>query len=149
LLPSPQAEEIPARKKPRVEEPLPQPLPRAEEPLPTTTDEAARKTASPDISEGLPSPATHPPSTAAVNVSTRRRSQIQLPLIETSETQPDDTVDANAPPDATVDALACRRSSRRVIPTSRTGTPVLPPTATMEASSRRQSRHQTSSRESK
>jgi hypothetical protein len=31
--------------------------PRLEDPLPTTTDEAARKTASPDISEGLPPPA--------------------------------------------------------------------------------------------
>jgi hypothetical protein len=36
-----------------------------------------------------------------------------------------------------------RRSSRRVIPTSRTGTPIPPHTATMEASSSRQSRRQT------
>jgi hypothetical protein len=45
---SPQAEDIPAvaRKKPRLEEPLP-----------TTTDLAARKTASPDVSVGLPLPA--------------------------------------------------------------------------------------------
>jgi hypothetical protein len=45
--PPPQAEDIQtARKKQRLEEPLPE-----------TTDEAARKTASPDISVGLPSPA--------------------------------------------------------------------------------------------
>jgi hypothetical protein len=43
LPPSPQAVVIPARKKQRLEEPLP-----------TTTDEAARKTASPDVSTGLP-----------------------------------------------------------------------------------------------
>jgi hypothetical protein len=42
----PQAEDIPAaRKKPRLEEPLP-----------TTTDEAARNTASPDVPVGLPPP---------------------------------------------------------------------------------------------
>jgi hypothetical protein len=41
----PQDEDNPATKKPRLEEPLP-----------TTTDEAARKTVSPDISVGLPSP---------------------------------------------------------------------------------------------
>jgi hypothetical protein len=39
--PPPQDEEIPARKKPRLEEPLP-----------TTADQAARKTDSPDVSEG-------------------------------------------------------------------------------------------------
>jgi hypothetical protein len=37
-------DDIPARKKPR-----------PEEPLPTTTDEASRKTAAPDISSGFPS----------------------------------------------------------------------------------------------
>jgi hypothetical protein len=42
----PKAEDIPARKNPRLEEPLP-----------TITDEAAKKTASPDISVGLPPPA--------------------------------------------------------------------------------------------
>jgi hypothetical protein len=42
----PQAKEIPARKKPRLEEPLP-----------TTTDQAANKTASPDVSVDLPPPA--------------------------------------------------------------------------------------------
>jgi hypothetical protein len=42
---SPQAEDVPARKKRRLEEPLP-----------TTIDEAARKTASPDLSVGLPPP---------------------------------------------------------------------------------------------
>jgi hypothetical protein len=45
LSPPPQAVDIPARKKPRLEEPLP-----------TTTDQAARKAASPDVSEGLPPP---------------------------------------------------------------------------------------------
>jgi predicted chitinase len=144
---SPQAEKIPATKKPRVEEPL----------LTATDEAAARKIASPDISEALPSPDTPPRSTATVNVSTRRRSQrqIQLQLIETRETQPDDTDDNDADyvddngdlsgpaPTSTVNALTRRRSSRHVIPTSSTGTPVSPPTATMEASSRRQSRRQT------
>jgi hypothetical protein len=138
--------------------------PRVEEPLPTTTDEAASEIAAPDVSEGLPSPDTPPCSTAAMNASTRRRSRrhIQLPPIETSEAQPNDTDDANvddddddadcvdddgdlsepAPlPTATVNAPTRRRS--RVIPTSTTGAPVSPPTATMEASSRRQSRRQT------
>ncbi len=113
---------IPARKKPRLEEPLP-----------TTTDEAAKKTAPPDLPEGLPPPATPPPCNATVNVSSRRQSrrQARTPLIETSETQPDD---ANAADDgdlsgrtphlaATVNAPTSRRSSRRVIPTSSTGTP--------------------------
>jgi hypothetical protein len=44
--PQPQAELIPARKKPRLEEPFS-----------ASTDEAARKTASTDVSEGLPPPA--------------------------------------------------------------------------------------------
>jgi hypothetical protein len=87
LSPSPQAEAIPAQEIPTIKKP------RVEEPLPTTTDEAIRKTPSPDISEGLPSPDAPPRSTATVNVSTRRRSrrqiQIQLELIETSETKPD------------------------------------------------------------
>jgi hypothetical protein len=82
LAPSPPAEEIPARKKRRLEEPLPR-----------STDEAARETASPDISIGLPSPDPPPPSTATVDISTCRRSrhQIQLPPIEMSETQLDDS----------------------------------------------------------
>jgi hypothetical protein len=46
LPPSPQGGDIPERKKPRLDEPLP-----------TATDEAARKTASPDFSLGLPPPA--------------------------------------------------------------------------------------------
>jgi hypothetical protein len=62
--PSPQAEDIPARKKPRREEPLPT----------TTVDEAARKTAAPDVSVGLAPPAT-PPSTTL----RRSRRQTQLP----------------------------------------------------------------------
>jgi hypothetical protein len=61
--PSPQAEEIPARKKPRLKEPLS-----------TTTDEGASKTPSPDISENLTSPDT-PLSTDTVNASTHRRSR--------------------------------------------------------------------------
>jgi hypothetical protein len=44
---SPHAEDLPARKKPRIEDPLP-----------ATTKEAARKTASPDVSVGLSSPPT-------------------------------------------------------------------------------------------
>jgi hypothetical protein len=44
--PPPQAEDIPARKKPRLDEPLP-----------STSDEVARKIASPDVSVGLPPPA--------------------------------------------------------------------------------------------
>jgi hypothetical protein len=75
---------IPARKKPRLQEPLA-----------TPTDEAARKTASTDISVGLPLPDT-PPSTTL------------------------------------------RRSSRRVITTSSTGTHIPPPTATTLRRSRRQ-----------
>jgi hypothetical protein len=141
--PSPQAEEIPARKKRRIEEPLP-----------TTTDEAAKKTAPPDLPEGLPPPATPPPCTATVNVSSRRQSrrQARTPLIETSETQPDD---ANAADDgdlsgrtphlaATVNAPTSRRSSRRVIPTSSTGTTAPPPsTATVDVSTHRRSQRQT------
>jgi hypothetical protein len=134
LAPSPPTEEIPARKKRRVEEPLP-----------TATDEVAKETASPDISEGLPSPDTPPPSTATVDISTCRRSrrQIQLPPIETSEAQPDDADDAYTSPDATVNSPTRRRSSRRVIPTSSTGTPVPPPsTATVDVSTRCRSRRQ-------
>jgi hypothetical protein len=128
---------IPARKKRRIEDP---PLP-----LPTSTDEAASNTASADLPEGLPPPATPPPCTATVNVSSRLQSrrQAQIPLIETSERQPDD---ANAADDgdlsgrtphlaATVNAPTSRRSSRRVIPTSSTGTTApLPSTATVDTS---------------
>jgi hypothetical protein len=145
--PSPQAEEIPARKKPRVEE---------QERLPTTTDEAAKKTASPDDSAGLPTSAT-PPSTPPVNALTRlqsrRQAQIQLPPIETSESERDgdddvadhldddgDMSDAAPPPDATVNAPTRPRSSRRVILASTTGTPLPPPsTTTVDVSTRRQS----------
>jgi hypothetical protein len=145
--PSPQAEEFPARKKPRIEEPLP----------PTSTDEAGRKIAAPDISVGLPTPAT-PPSTDAMDTWTRRRSrrQIELPPIETSEAQLDndaDFVDGGddlagpvSPPFATVNTSTRRRSSRSVIPTSSAGTPILPPcTAAVNAltntsTSRRSSR---------
>jgi hypothetical protein len=125
--------------------------PRFDGPLPTATNEAARKIASPDISEGLLTPDT-PPRTNTAKVSTCRRSrrQIQLRLIETSEAQLDDDADyvdddadlsgTAPPPDATVNALTRRRKSRRVIPTSSTGTPLPPPTATVEALTRRQSR---------
>jgi hypothetical protein len=142
--PSPQAENIPAKKKSRVEVPLP-----------TTTDEAAKKTAPPDISGGLPTPATPPPSTATVNVSTRRkrRRQTQRPPIEMSEPQQDDDDDyvdegdlsgPTPPPDSTVNALISRRSSRRVIATSSTGTPIHPPcAAAVEASTRRKTRRHT------
>ncbi len=46
LPPSPQGEDIPARKKPRLDEYLP-----------TTTDEAARKTSAPNVPAGIPPPA--------------------------------------------------------------------------------------------
>jgi hypothetical protein len=144
LPPSPQAENIPVTQEPRVEEPLP-----------ITTDEAARETASPDISEGFPSPPTPPPSTATVNVSTRRRSrrQTQLPPIETSEEQlhadvncvdESDLSGFTPPPVSTVNAPTRPRSSRRVISTSNTATSILPPcTAAVNVSTRRRSRRQT------
>jgi hypothetical protein len=170
LSPSPQAEEIPARKKPRVEEPLP-----------TTTDEAARKTASPatppstdavqtwtrrrsrrqielssmetSASQPLPitpdeaarktaSPAT-PPSTNAVHTWTRRRNrrQTELSSMGTSASQPDGADDACIPPNTTVNSPTRRRTSRRVIPTSSTGTPLPPPsTTTVNVSTCRRSR---------
>jgi hypothetical protein len=128
LSPSPQAEAIPARKKLCVAEPLSR-----------TTDEATRKTTSPDISEGLSSPATPPPITATVNVPTRCRSRrrTKLPLIETSEAQLDDDGGDNDADDssgpaapttdtATVSTSIRRRSSRRVITTSSTGAAILP-----------------------
>jgi hypothetical protein len=129
----PQADAIPARKKPRVEEPLP-----------TATDEAARKTASPEISTGLPTPDT-PPSSATVDVSTRRQSrhQIQIPPMKSSETQLDDAADLSdpvLPPPATMNVSTRRRSPRRVIPTSTTGTPLpLPAAATVNALTHRRS----------
>jgi hypothetical protein len=134
LSPSPQAEEIPVTQEPRVEEPLPT----------TSTDEAGRNIASPDISVGLPTPATHP-STDAVNTWTRRRSrrQIELPPTETSEAQLDDDDGRGdlsgpvPPPFATVITSTLRRSSRRVIPTSSAGTPILPPCAATVNTSRR------------
>jgi hypothetical protein len=53
----------------------------------------------------------------------------------------DDDADLSGPappPAVTVNTLTRRRSSRRVILTSNTGTPVSPPASTMEASGRRQ-----------
>jgi hypothetical protein len=85
---------LPPSPMPRVEDiPVTQ-GPRGEEPLSTTRDEDVRETASPEISEGLPSPAT-PPSAATVDVSTRRQSrrQTHLPRIEKSEVQLDDSVE--------------------------------------------------------
>jgi hypothetical protein len=140
--PTPQVEEIPARLKPRVEEPLP-----------TTKDESARRTAAPDLSEGLPSPDT-PLSAATVDVSThlRSRRQTQLPPIETSEAElddsdaSDDADDADyvgdgdlsgpvPPPTANVNISTRHRSSRR------TGTPVPPPPATVNVPTRRRNSH--------
>jgi hypothetical protein len=128
--PPPQAEDIPVTQEPGVEEPLP-----------ITTNEAARETAAPDISEGLPSPAT-PPSTAIVNVLTRRQSrrQTQLSPIETSEPQQDDDADLSGPvlpPSATMNASTRCRSSRRVIPTSSTRAPIPPPSTTTRRRSSR------------
>jgi hypothetical protein len=144
--PPPQAEDIVVTREPRVEEPLT-----------ATTDEAARKIAAPDISEGLPSPAT-PPSTATVKALTCRqtRRQTQFPPIETNEPQlddddddadyvDDDALSGPAPsPTATMNTSIRGRSSRRVIPTRSTVTPVPPPnTATVNGSTRRQTRRQT------
>jgi hypothetical protein len=93
--------------------------------------------------EALPSPDTPPRSTATANVSTRRRSrrQIEIQLIKTSETQPDDTDDnffdadyvdddgdssgPATPTTATVSTSICRRSSRHLITTSITGAAIL------------------------
>jgi hypothetical protein len=99
LSPSPQAEGIPARQKPRVKE---------ESFTTTSTDEAARKTATPDILVGIPTPPATPPCTDAVNTWTRRQSrrQIELSPIETSEAQldgdddDDDADEASTPRDS-------------------------------------------------
>jgi hypothetical protein len=66
LSPLPQVEEIPARKKPRVEEPLPT----------TSRDEAGRKTASPHISKGLPTPAS-PSPTGSTRCQSPRQTQLK------------------------------------------------------------------------
>jgi hypothetical protein len=98
----------------------------------------------PTRSTSIPVP---PPTTATVEASTRRRSrqQTQLPPTETSETQRNYVSDMSGPvpPPPAVDVSTCRRSSRRVIPTSSTGTPVPPPTATVNTLTRRRSRRQT------
>jgi hypothetical protein len=144
LPPSPQAEaeEIPARKKPRYGEPLP-----------TVRDDAARKTAFPDLLVDLPTPDT-PPSAATVDVSTLRRSrrQTQLPPIEMREAELDDSdafddadyvdddLSGPVPPRFTaVNTSTRRRSSRSVIPTSSTGTPIPPPPPTVNAPTRHRS----------
>jgi hypothetical protein len=96
------------------------------------------------------------PPAANMEASSRRQSRRQTELlsIETSEAQladdndDDDYVDerdlsdTTLPLDSTVNALSRRRSSRRVIPTIRPGTPISPPNSTMEASNHRQSRSQ-------
>jgi hypothetical protein len=128
LAPSPQKITVPLP--PQAENITVTQEPRVEEPLSTTTDEAASNVAAPDISECSPSPATLPPCTATVNVSTRCRSrhQIQRQLIERSETKPNDTDDGDddddyidvdgdlsgpaPPPTATVNALTRRRSTK-------------------------------------
>jgi hypothetical protein len=136
LSPPPQAEDIPVTQESRVEVPLP-----------TITDEAARKTASPDISEGLPTPDT-PLSAATVDISTRGPSRrlTQLPPTETSKAQLDDDDDDDdadlsgpVPPPSTaiVNALTRRRSSRHVIPISCIGTPIPPLAATTHCRSSR------------
>jgi hypothetical protein len=142
--PSPQAAEIPARKKPRIVEPLP-----------TTRNEAAKKTLLPDVEECLPSHDAPPSSTDTVNASTCRRSrpQIQLRAIETSEAQPDD-VDTTAddcalsgpafPPEASGNAPTRLRSSRRAIPTRNTGALAFHASAaTVDTSTHGRSRRQT------
>jgi hypothetical protein len=87
---------IPARKKRRIEEPP--------QTLPASTDEASSNiTVFAESSEGLPPPASTPPSTDTVNASTRcqssRNTQTQLKPIEKSEAQldgDDDDADADA-----------------------------------------------------
>jgi hypothetical protein len=87
-----------------------------------------------------------PPQNIAVPLSTRRRSrrQIQLPPIQTSAAQLDDSADLSGPvsppPPATVKALTRRRSSRRVIPTRSTGTPIPAASAAAATIRRRSSR---------
>ncbi len=95
-LPPPQAHNIPVTQKPRVEEPLP-----------TTTDEAAKNIAAPDISEGLPSPATPPPSTETVNAPTRRRSSRRVILTSSTDTP------ILPPCTANVETLTRRKSRRQ------------------------------------
>jgi hypothetical protein len=101
-LPPPQDEDIRMTKKPRLQESLH-----------ASTDGAARKTPSSDISVGLPYPDT-PPSNDTVDASTLRRSQrqTQLPPIETSEEELDydDDDDSNADDADYVDYAAADHS---------------------------------------
>jgi hypothetical protein len=83
-----------------------------------------------------------PPPSIAVPLSTRRRSrrQIQLPPIETSAAQLDDSADLSGPvppPTANANTSIRRRSTRR---TGTPATPAHPPTATVDAPTFRQSR---------
>jgi hypothetical protein len=116
-----EAEDIPARKKPRLNEPFS-----------TTTGEAAGKTdASPAISVGLPPPALRRSSRLVITISStgtpppppptlrrnprRSRRQTQLPRIETSEKQIDnDDDDGNTDPvtDTQPNAGATRAAAR-------------------------------------
>ena len=118
---SPQTEGIPARKKPRVEEPLP---------TMTVTEEAARETASPDISERLPPPAdidgdanidsaTDTPLSTPARKTTRHEDPL-LPLHRSSRhvnttcstaTSAAAAAAAAAPPNANVVTSTLRRSS--------------------------------------
>jgi hypothetical protein len=107
LPPSPEAQEIPARKKSRVKVPVP-----------TTRDEAARKTSSPVISAVLPTP-------------------VMLPCADDANVSTSSTEASMPSPPATIKALTRRRSSRRVIPTSSTGTNI--PAAAAATTTRRRS----------
>jgi hypothetical protein len=126
LSPSPQAEEIPARTKPCFEEPC-------------------RSSCCMIPTSGTATAAPTPTSTATVEIRQFRR-QAQLPSTsETCDEQLDDVEnddDPISPPDATVNTPIRRRSSRRVIPTNNTGTPVPHPTVTVDASNLRRSRRQ-------
>jgi hypothetical protein len=100
LAPPPQNLAVPLSIPPRKKQ-------RLQEPLPTTTDEAARKTPSPDIPVSLPLPATLP-STDIVDASTLRRSsrprrsqrQTQLPPIEATRKTASPVLSAGLPPPA-------------------------------------------------
>jgi hypothetical protein len=104
VLPRPQDEDIPARKKQRLDESLH-----------TTTDEAARKTASPDVRVGFPSPAADHDDANASTLCRSSRQKIQLPPIGPKEEQLDDDDDANADPVTdTQPSAAASRTPRRL-----------------------------------
>jgi hypothetical protein len=74
------AEDVPARKKPRLEEPLP-----------TTTDEAASKNSSPEVSVGLPSPP--PAADADANTNAVPVTDTQLDAVATGRWTTDEDAD--------------------------------------------------------